>query len=315
MPGGATDGALTEIAAVAGVAAAEPLAHLAVTIDRDGERYATTLAAFPAGTTMHGFLTADGTRPLPPDGLLVGVALRDTIGLAAGDEVTLVLGEGTGTVEVDARIAGLVEEPFGTYAYGSREVVGALVGPDALEAATRSANVRFEPGADPAATIDRLEEVEGVAAVADARSLARAAESLMGLFYAFVGVMLVLGAVMAFALLFNLMAANISERVTELASLRAAGMSGGELSRVITAENVLLTLAGIVPGLVVGYVAAAEFMASFSSDLFTFELAVRPTTFLFTALGVLAAALVSQVPILRAVRRIDIAAVVRERAQ
>jgi putative ABC transport system permease protein len=111
------------------------------------------------------------------------------------------------------------------------------------------------------------------------------------------------------------MAANISERVTELASLRAAGMCGGELSRVITAENVLLTLAGIVPGLVVGYVAAAEFMASFSSDLFTFELAVRPTTFLFTALGVLAAALVSQVPILRAVRRIDIAAVVRERAQ
>jgi putative ABC transport system permease protein len=55
-------------------------------------------------------------------------------------------------------------------------------------------------------------------------------------------------------------------------------------------------------------------MASFSSDLFNFDLHVRPTTFLFTAVGVLLAALMSQLPILAAVRRIDIARVVRERA-
>jgi putative ABC transport system permease protein len=110
------------------------------------------------------------------------------------------------------------------------------------------------------------------------------------------------------------MSANIGERVTELASLRASGMSGGQLSRIITAENVFLTLLGIVPGLVVGYVGAAQFMASFSSDLFNFDLHVRPTTFLFTAVGVLLAALMSQLPILAAVRRIDIARVVRERA-
>jgi putative ABC transport system permease protein len=76
----------------------------------------------------------------------------------------------------------------------------------------------------------------------------------------------------------------------------------------------MLTVAGIVPGLLVGYVAAAAFMASFSSDLFSFDLRVRPTTFLFSAVGVLLAALVSQLPIFAAVRRIDIAQVVRERA-
>lgn len=311
LPAGATDARLSTLQAVSGVAAVEPLAQLPVTIENGTDRYSTTISAFPATTSMHTFLTDDGSQ-LPSAGILVGAALRDTIGLSAGDEVELIFG-GLGET-VPARVAGFVDEPFGTFAYASLDELSSMIGADAAASATRSANIRFADGVDRRAVIGGLEAAVGVAAVVDARGLERAAESLMGLFYAFVGVMLVLGAVMAFALLFNLMSANISERVTELASLRAAGMSGAELSRVITAENVLLTLAGIVPGLVVGYLGAAEFMASFSSDLFRFDLAVRPTTFVFTAAGVLAAALVSQLPILRAVRRIDIARIVRERA-
>jgi putative ABC transport system permease protein len=55
-------------------------------------------------------------------------------------------------------------------------------------------------------------------------------------------------------------------------------------------------------------------MASFSSDLFQFELAVRPTTFVGTAVAIVVVALLSQVPSLRTVRRLDLARVVRERA-
>lgn len=311
LPAGATSAQLAALGATTGVAAVEPLAQLPVTIAHGAERYSTTLSAFPLDTSMHTFLTGDGGA-LPDDGILVGVALRQTIGLSAGDQVDLIIPQLGRTVQT--RVAGFVDEPFGTFAYASLDELATLVGGDAASSATTSANLRFAAGADRGAVITSLEGIDGVAAVVDARGLQRAAESLMGLFYAFVGVMLVLGAVMAFALLFNLMSANISERVTELASLRASGMSGSELSRIITGENILLTLAGIVPGLVVGYVGAAQFMASFSSDLFSFDLAVRPTTFIFTAAGVLAAALISQLPILRAVRRIDIAEVVRERA-
>jgi putative ABC transport system permease protein len=308
LPAGASSDQLAALAAVDGVTDVEPLLQLPVTIDHQGQRYSTSLVAFPARTAMHRFLTDAGERALPGNGILVGKALRDRIGVAVGDQVTLLVDGAEATTSV----VGFVDEPLGTYAYASLDVATSLLGTDA--AAPQAANLRFAPGADRTAVLGRIEALDGVATAIDARALARAADSLMGLFYAFVGAMLVLGAVMAFALLFNLMSANISERITELASLRASGMTGGELARVITGESVLLTLAGIIPGLVVGYVGAAEFMASFSSDLFSFELAVRPTTFLFTAAGVLAAALISQAPILRAVRRINIARVVRERA-
>jgi putative ABC transport system permease protein len=86
------------------------------------------------------------------------------------------------------------------------------------------------------------------------------------------------------------------------------------VSSLVTAENLALTVIGLVPGLAVGYAAAAVFMASFSSDLFQFGLEVRPSTFVLTAAVILLVGLASQVPALRGIARIDLASVVRERA-
>lgn len=295
-----------------GVAAAEPVARLRVTLVAGDERYATSLAAYEPDTRMHGF-HADGTRiGLPADGILLGSALRSVLHVGVGDEVDLHLA-GFDT-PVRTTVAGFVDEPLGSFAYASRGALTDWIGSAGVTSASDEIAVRLDPAADRAAAIDRLQSTDGVLAVADSRAVERTARSLMGLFYAFIGTMLVLGGLLAFAVLFNLMVANIGERITELASLRAAGMSAGQLGRLITAENLLLTGAGIVLGLGVGYIGAAEFMASFSSDLFSFTLHVRPTTFLGTAAGIAVAALITQLPVLRAVGRIDIARVVRERA-
>ena len=69
-----------------------------------------------------------------------------------------------------------------------------------------------------------------------------------------------------------------------------------------------------VPGIAGGYVLAAEFMGSFSSDMFDFNLAIRPTTFIVTALAIVAVAALSQVPAIRSIGRIDLARIVRERS-
>ncbi|MFH0750520.1 MAG: ABC transporter permease [Chloroflexota bacterium] len=295
-----------------GVAAVEPQLTVSGAVVRGDERYATTLVGLVSGTTMHGFATSDG-RPLalPADGLLLGAALRDQLGIEVGDVVQVDVGVAAVT---SLPVAGFTDEPLGTYAYGTIETIAGLAGQPPDRPAVSSALIRYDAGADRAAVADRLAALPAVAAVLDNQALYAMAQSLMGLFYAFVGIMLVFGAVMAFALIFNTMTANVAERATELAALRTLGMARGTVSRLITAENVLLTLAGLVPGLVGGYVMAAAFMASFSSDLFSFDLHVRPTTFLFTALAILVVAVVSQWPALRSVGRIDLGRIIRERS-
>ncbi len=309
----ATGSTVSAIAAVDGIAAVEPVAHMPVVVATADHSYVTTLNGFEPNTTMHGFLAPQGgTEPLPSDGLLIGSALKDQLKVKAGDAVTVTL-TSTGASVTD-RVAGFVTEPLGTLAYASLPHLDALFGADAVAQATRSVQARYDAGTSSDAVTKRLESVPGVLAVSDSQAIAKIFNTLMGLFYAFVGVMLAFGAVMAFAILFVTIGSNVAERGTELATMRAMGMPIGVLGRVVSGENLLLTLAGIIPGLVLGYIAAAEFMASFNSDLFTFDLAVRPLTFVGTALGILVAAALSQWPALRAVRRLDLARVVRERA-
>ena len=55
-------------------------------------------------------------------------------------------------------------------------------------------------------------------------------------------------------------------------------------------------------------------MASFESDLFAFDLYIRPSTFVISALAILVVALLSQWPGLRAIGHLDIAKIVKERS-
>ncbi len=301
-----------QAAAIAGVAAAEPIARLQVGLTTPSGSYGTALVGFEPNTQMHTFRAADGSAlELPATGLLVGDALRSRLGVSAGDPVTITT---EGGAAASATVAGFVHEPLGTYAYASLDYLRQTLGPAATDRQTQSIFVSLTPTTSKSAISAALADVTGVATVVDSDSVRRLLDQFMGLFYAFVGVMFVLGAVLAFALIYATISANVSERTVELANLRASGMSAVEIGRLISAENLLLTTIGIVPGLVVGYAGATVFMAAFSSDLFAFDLQVRPISFVMAAAAALAAVALSLWPALRAVARVDLGKVVRERA-
>lgn len=310
---------LAAVASVEGVASAEPVSTLTASVRADGERYQTQLVTFEAGTSMHRFLDGDRTVSLPGGGVLAGSSLRSVLDVGEGDEVTVSFPALGASVPVVVR--GFVDEPLGTFLYASRpSVEGLLAGSGAgavLDApGVGSVMVRYEPGVDGDVMRRRLGAEDDVVAFVDSRALYDTVQSVLSLFYAFVGVMLAFGSVMAFALVFNTMSVNIAERAVELAALRASGMGRGRrIARLLTGENVLLTLLGIVPGLLAGYGVASLMMSSYTSDLFRFDLQMRAGTLVLSALAVLLVALLSQWPGLRAVGRLEIARVVRERSQ
>lgn len=314
-----TAATVSRLAATPGVAAAEQAAQLAVTVEGRTGSYPTALLALVPGTGMHGFLLAGGgTAPLPRDGVLLGAALRSRLGIQTGDRVRLRLPSLGASVQEP--VAGFVSEPLGTFAYASLPSLERAVasggrdvpGPDVSLANT--VLLRFAPGAGGSAMRARISALPGVAAYVDARALQRAARGFMGLFYAFVGLMLVFGAILAFALVFNALSVNVAERATEVATLRSEGVTPARVGRLIGSESLLVVALGIPPGLLAGYLVAKGFMASFSSDLFRYDLAIRPVTFLLAALAMLVVGLVSGWPALRAIRRVDLPTVLRERA-
>ena len=234
---------------------AEPVARIPAGLATGDSSYGTTLVGFEQDTSMHTFLAPDGNaESLPADGLLVGDALRSKLSLASRREVTLTTEDG-GSATV--RIAGFVHEPLGTYAYASLDYLRATLGSAPVDAATcvhLRAHSTTAPRSTPPSQASRTSMAWrrwSAATPSSSCSTSSWASSTRSS-----GVMFVLGALLAFALIYATISANVSERTVELANLRASGMSAGEIGRMITAENLLLTAIGVVPGLIVGYLGA-----------------------------------------------------------
>ncbi len=301
---------LERLRKVGGVARVEGIITAPATVTGPEGRYPSVLTALPADTELHGFVLPDGTRTSlgAREGILVGVGARPILGAEPGEPVTLEV-ERLGITE-EVPLAGYLDEPLGTFVYTS---LARIPDGSGSERAVTAALLGFAGDVDRDAVQREISDLEVVVAYEDSQALVAVYRDFTGLFYGFVGGALVLGGLMASAILFTTMSVNVLERAREIATLRASGMRRRELSRLIAAENLLMTLLGIAPGLLVGVVGGRVLMRSFSSDLFQLELIVRPSTLLLSSLAVVVAALLSQWPSLRAIGRLDLATVVRAR--
>ncbi|SCK19091.1 ABC transporter permease [Streptomyces sp. WMMB 322] len=302
------------LSAVHGVSAVERVTTAQVTAAANGESYSTSLTGYRPETTMHGFRTpGGGERRLPADGgVLADKALAARLHIAPGDRFTLRTPGSAGAQERQVRLAGLVDEPMGSALYGTRETVEAATG-----AGPGGYALKFDSGAA-APSHDRIRQdvtaLEGVVAYTDSRAVERQVDRYMTLFRVFVGVMLLLGGVLALTVVYVTMTVNIAERTGELATLRAAGVPLRRIAGLLAAENLTATALALPVGLAAGLAAAQASLGSFSSDMFSVRLEIGWPVTVGAAVAVLGASLLSQVPALRAVRRLDIARVVRERA-
>jgi putative ABC transport system permease protein len=146
------------------------------------------------------------------------------------------------------------------------------------------------------------------AGIVQLRSDARAdIEQLVGLFFAFAGVMVILALAMAFALLFNTMTVNVLERQRELATMRAIGTSRRRLGGQLALEGFITWLLALLPGMILGYLLAVQVGKAFSSELFNFPIVINPRTYVITAIGILLTMIVASWPAFRRISRMNLA--------
>ena len=312
-----TDELVAQIASVPGVESAEPVVTLDVSLTRDTDTIATTLQGFSPDTSMHGWTNA--SRSLPTDGFLAAEALAGRLGLEPGDIVAIDVP--THDVTIELELVEFVTESLGTPLYASTDAIAGALGRAGTDAAevldlptVTTVMTRFDGSASRAVTIAGIEDVADVLTVQDQRTLYDLVQQYLGLFYAFVGIMLLFGGAMAFALMFTTISINTAERSIEFATLKANGMSNRTIGHMILGENLLLTAVGIVVGVPVGIWVAGRFLALFDNDTFHFTLSMSAVTVVAAAAGMVVVALMSLVPAIRLVRRLDVGKVVRERA-
>jgi len=290
------------------VAVVEPAAIARVTVVVNGHPYPTSLTGLEPATVMHGFRNPDGaSRSLPAGGVLAGAALANKLGVRVGDDLTVVPSTGPAR---SIHLAGLVDEPLGTALYSTNATARSIT-----NAESNGYLLRFGNGADRDRVRATASEFSGVVAYTDNRAVENQLRSYLVIFWVFAGATLVLGALLAFTVIYVTMTINLAERTGELATLRATGAPIRRLTATVAIENIAVTLLAVPIGLAAGVGAGWLFLRSFNNDLFSLHLSVGASALTLAAIAVTAAAAVSQLPAARLIKRIDVAKVVRERSQ
>ena len=297
-----------QLQSLPGVAVVEPTTIERVTLVANGHTYPTSVTGLEPATVMHGFRTPDGTaRSLPAGGVLAGAALANKLGVRVGDELTVVPPAGPARV---IRVAGLVDEPLGSALYATNATARSIG-----NAGSNGYLLRFGNGADRDRVRAFATGLGGVVAYTDTRAVENQLKSYLVIFWVFAGATLVLGALLAFTVIYVTMTINLAERTGELATLRATGAPIRRLTATVAIENIAVTALAVPIGLAAGVGAGWLFLRSFNNDLFSLHLSVGATVLVLAAVVVIAAAAVSQLPAARLIKRIDVARVVRERSQ
>ena len=127
----------------------------------------------------------------------------------------------------------------------------------------------------------------------------------------FIGIMMLFAGVLTTAIVYNTVSANVFERRAELASLRALGVTQLEVNHMLSIENFLCAVLGVIIGVPAGVATTRVIIALFNSDLMTYQFYIAPRTYIISVIFTVVLVMISQIPALRVLRKMNLAQMTR----
>ena len=215
-------------------------------------------------------------------------------------------------ITVRAPVVAVVEQAFGIGVYAPVDYLYEVFG-SRLKIPPGTINgvlVDAEPGTESALkrrAFD-LPQTASVELIADVRGQL---DRQMAAADIFTGVMVLFGMTLMLAVVYNTVSMNLLERRRELAALRSLGLSVREMITIVTLENLLAAALGLMIGLPIGWFFSLLVARAFETDQYTIMLHIEWTTYLIAILAVVATAIISQLPGLYSLSRMDLAQAVK----
>jgi putative ABC transport system permease protein len=302
--------ALYELAAMPGVDHAEPFRATAATLRRGTASYRTAIQGMEPGTRLRRVLD-DELRvvAIPSEGLVLNDFLAEYLDARPGDRITVEFLEGRRETH-DVHVAGVVREFTGVSAYMNMEALNRL-----MREGTAISGVWLSVTSDAHPEVVRtLKDVPRVAAVTDRlTAIQNFWDSMADIMLTYTFFTTLLAGSIAFGVVYNSARIALTERSRELASLRVLGFTRGEISFILIGELILLTLAALPLGYLVGMGLIAVIIATVDSELYRIPLFVPVYVFTFAATVVLVATAISSLMVMRRLNRLDLVEVLKSR--
>ncbi len=302
--------ALADVRQLPGVMHAEPFRSVSVELRSGPRSRRLGVQGLPPGATLQRVIgPGDHALRLKGSGLVISRVLGEALAVAPGDELTLRVLEGK-RPERTVRVEGFSEDFAGIASYMELDALNRLLGEgDRIS----GAYVTVAAGAWP----EFLRAVKATPAAgrvvikaAMRRSFRETTAQSIGLIQT---IYLVFATTVAFGIVYNSASIGLSERQRELATLRVLGFSRREVAGVLVAELVILTLAALPAGLVIGTGFAKAILTTVNTETVRLPLVLTAGNYAFAVLVVASATAISLWLACRRLDQLDLVGVLKAR--
>ena len=215
---------------------------------------------------------------LDGSGVVIDEKLSELLDVSVGDTITL-----EGDQRVEAVVADITENYVYHYVYLTRDLYTQLYGEDYQNNVMLLA-YQDGMGVDVSnQTSETLMKMDGVASYSYIATIRDSFKDSMDAINYAVVIIIVAAAALAFVVLYNLTNINITERRSELATLKVLGFYDGETTAYVLRENVFLTIFGVILGLVLGRFLHSWMVLTVEVDLVMFGRTAPPYAYVLAA--------------------------------
>ena len=310
-----SDAILSRVRKWPGVMWAEAVTGIPVRLSHGTKVRDSVISGVPEGSRLQRFRDEHGRAVrVTGEGVYFNHTAARTLGVEIGDLVRADYSYNSLQVAITRpiRVTAIVEQPIGASMYMSADAIARHFGRRlGIPAGTLSGMiVKVRPGHEHAVAM-RAFDLPDAVSVQTTSDIADQMDESMKMMYTFIGIMMLFAGVMTVAIVYNTVSANVFERRVELASLRSLGVTHGEVARMLTIENAACVVLGVALGVPAGVVAVRAIIASFQSELITYQFYIAPRTFVIAVVFTATLAMLSQIPALRLLRGMNLAQMTR----
>ena len=224
---------------------------------------------------------------------LLGVKEGDTIVLRDSDDK-----------EIKAKILNIVENYVYHYVYMSKDLFESLYNEEYKSNVLliQDKDLTEEQENSLAEELINYNEISSVSLISSV--IKTMDETMQSLNYVVV-VLIVSAGLLAFVVLYNLSNVNISERIRELATIKVLGFYDREVYDYVTRETILLTLIGIVLGLIAGFFLNYYIIGTCEINMLRFNKTIEPLSYVYSTLITIGFTLIVNFVTYFALKKID----------
>ncbi|SDY63554.1 putative ABC transport system permease protein [Tindallia californiensis] len=252
---------LREIQQMADVTMIEARIEMPLEIRHHRERKSLSVIGIPRESQLYQLKKPSGEPLIMQDGLLYLTAgLKKSMGIQKGDQV-LARNFLPDKDDFWIEVGDPVLQYLGFNGYATLTTMEEKV----IEA-DHISGVSLKSEEDISRIMDDAEHIRQVQSVGQMREMF---EEFSELIVVTIGILVILGGVIGFAIVYNITLISINERMMEFSSLRVLGFHRREIFRMITRENTLVSFLGILLGIPFGKCLIKWMMKAIATEVYT----------------------------------------------